>query len=291
MDATDYSTVESDAVYYQPPTSGYRQSKSKTAGRSSSSSSASSVSSPSTSRQPSPLSERAPPPLASLSMNLTEPSPNSFPQHSPLVLSSHSRSQIGSSSDSLSIHTLRSNTRYSNQTTYQPKNQHLLNVYKEVYDYFYSKRPIPAELRHRLESIYVTEDEFIKLVVDRECPDGRYISLVDNKIVLDECTNPPHGALIFAIASQIGSQDAAGGHLLIGGTGDRITPFYAELTYLQTLPLHQEQVIKPQTATGRLTDEKSRLRSLTVSQSTSAVDKSHPVSSWKWLAVTKACQP
>jgi len=68
----------------------------------------------------------------------------------------------------------------------------------------------------------VTEEEFTKLVVDRELEDGRYISLLDNKIVFDECTDPPHGEIIIEIITQICIQDRAAGSLFIAGTGNRI---------------------------------------------------------------------
>jgi hypothetical protein len=37
----------------------------------------------------------------------------------------------------------------------------------------------------------VTDEEFTELVVDREVEDGRYISLLDNIIVFDECMKCP----------------------------------------------------------------------------------------------------
>ena len=69
----------------------------------------------------------------------------------------------------------------------------------------------------------MTEEEFTQLVVDRELEDGRFISLLDNKIVFDEWTNSPHGAIIMEISAQISLQDRAAGSLFIAGTGDRIT--------------------------------------------------------------------
>ena len=61
------------------------------------------------------------------------------------------------------------------------------------------------------------------MVVDRELEDGRFISLSDNKIVFDEWTNSPHGAIIMEIGTQISLQDRAAGSLFIAGTGDHIT--------------------------------------------------------------------
>lgn len=76
----------------------------------------------------------------------------------------------------------------------------------------------------------MTEEEFTQLVVDGELEGGRYISLSDNKIVFDECTDPPHGELIMEIDTQIGLQDRAAGSLFIAGTGNPINFFYTRLT-------------------------------------------------------------
>lgn len=71
----------------------------------------------------------------------------------------------------------------------------------------------------------MTEEEFTQLVVDRELEGGRYISLSNNKIVFDECTNPPHGEIIMEIGTQISLQDRGAGCLFIAGTGNRINSF------------------------------------------------------------------
>jgi len=85
--------------------------------------------------------------------------------------------------------------------------------------------PISDESRRHLESFFVTEEEFVKLVMDRDLPDGRFIALLENKVVFDECTNPPHGEVIGEVIEQISLQDKAAGRLLISGTGNRITLF------------------------------------------------------------------
>jgi len=76
----------------------------------------------------------------------------------------------------------------------------------------------------------VTEEEFTQLVVDRELEGGRYIALWDNKIVFDECTNPPHGEIIMEIGTKISLIDRGAGSLFIAGTGNRINSFYTQLT-------------------------------------------------------------
>jgi hypothetical protein len=106
---------------------------------------------------------------------------------------------------------------------YRSRNQLFLNAFWQVYHSFLNKTPISEEARKQLESFNVTDEEFTELVVDRELEDGRYISLLDNKIIFDECTNSPHGEIIMEIGAQIGLQDRAAGSLFIAGTGNHIT--------------------------------------------------------------------
>ena len=124
------------------------------------------------------------------------------------------------SSTSFSAHSLGFNTQYSHSEICRPRNQLFLNALCRL---FLNNTPISEEAREHLESFYVTEDEFTQLVVDKELEDWRYISLLDNKIVFDECTNPRQGEIITEITAQIRDQDRAAGSLFIGGTGNRIT--------------------------------------------------------------------
>jgi hypothetical protein len=93
----------------------------------------------------------------------------------------------------------------------------------------------------------VTDEEFTELVVDRELEDGRYISLLDNKIVFDECTKFPHREIIMEIGAQISLQDRAAGSFFIAGTGNRITIYKA---YIKTLLLLQALATRHPMATG-----------------------------------------
>ena len=85
----------------------------------------------------------------------------------------------------------------------------------------------------------MTDEEFTELVVERELR-RRYISLLDNKIVFDECTKSPHGEIIMEIGAQIGLQDRAAGSLFIARTGNRITPSIHSL--------HKDIILTPGTS-------------------------------------------
>ena len=127
------------------------------------------------------------------------------------------------SSVDVTAHELRSKKRYTQVDTYIPRHQALHNAFWRVYRDFQAKSPISADARTHLDSFIVSEDEFVKIVVESELADSRFISLEDNKIKFDEHTIPPHGEIITEIQTQIGMQDRAGGSLFIGGTGNRIT--------------------------------------------------------------------
>jgi hypothetical protein len=177
----------------------------------------------SNSRQSSPASYRS---VHAASLNPSNVNVSSAPSPSDLV-SSPANPSTGdsvhvSSPSSPSVHSLRSNTQYSHQEIYTSRNQLFLNAFWQVYRSFLNQTPISEEARQQLESFNVTEEEFTQLVVDRELEDGRYISLLDNKIVFDECTKSPHGEIIMEIGAQIGLQDRAAGSLFIAGTGNRI---------------------------------------------------------------------
>jgi hypothetical protein len=155
-----------------------------------------------------------------------------FPSH---FVSSHESPSTGDSIDassptSLSVHPLQSNTQYSGPEFHRSRNQLFLNTFWQVYRSFVDRTPISEEVRKQLHSFPVTDEEFTELVVDKELENGRYISLLDNKIVFDECTESPHGEIIMEIAAQIGIQDRAAGSLFIAGTGNRITLSIHKLT-------------------------------------------------------------
>lgn len=126
-------------------------------------------------------------------------------------------------SDSLAVHTLRSKTQYTHNFRYRPRNQLFLAAFWEVYRLFVDRKVIPHDCRRRLESFSVTEEDFIQLVIKNELTDGQFIELLDNKVIFDEYTKPPHGEIIGEVIEQIGIQDRAGGRLLMSGTGNRIT--------------------------------------------------------------------
>ena len=120
-----------------------------------------------------------------------------------------------------SVHTLRSNRQYSNQESYRPRHQSLLNAFWDVYRPFSQGKAIPVDARERLDSFSVSGDEFGRMVIDKELEYSRFIYLEDGKIIFDECTDPPHGEIINEVTIQIGVQDRAGGHLFSGATGNR----------------------------------------------------------------------
>ena len=84
-----------------------------------------------------------------------------------------------------------------------------------------NKLPIPSNARQHLDSFHVSADEFSRMVIDTEFEHSRFISLEDNKIIFDECTDLPHGEIIGEVIIQIGMQDRASGRMFLVGTGNR----------------------------------------------------------------------
>ena len=124
-----------------------------------------------------------------------------------------------------SLHTLRSNRQYSNVEIYRPRHQSLLNAFWDVYHPFSQGKAIPSDARSRLDSFRVSGDEFARMVIDEELEYSRFIYLKDNKIIFDQCTDPPHGEIIGEVTIQIGMQDRAAGGLFSAGTGNRASLF------------------------------------------------------------------
>jgi hypothetical protein len=106
---------------------------------------------------------------------------------------------------------------------YRPRHQSLLNAFWGVYRPFSQGKAIPGDARERLDSFRVSGDEFSRMVVDKELEHSRFIYLEDNKIIFDECTDPPHGEIIIEVMMQIGMQDRAWGNLFSAGTGNRMS--------------------------------------------------------------------
>ena len=114
---------------------------------------------------------------------------------------------------------LRSNRQYSNQESYEPRHQSLLNAFWDVYHPFSQGNAIPANARERLNSFTVSGDEFGQMVIDNELEYSRFIYLEDNKIIFDECTDLPHSEIIGKVVTQISlvyRTGLAGGELFDG---------------------------------------------------------------------------
>jgi hypothetical protein len=64
------------------------------------------------------------------------------------------------------------------------------------------------------------------MVIAKELEYSRFIYLEDNKIIFDECTDPPHAEIICNMVSQtLKMQDWPAGELFVSGSGNRASLF------------------------------------------------------------------
>src|SRR5579859_491652 len=110
--------------------------------------------------------------------------------------SSSSPSPIGPSpsSDTYS-HLLRSQTSYTNPLQYaRPQgNRSLVSLVNRAYEYWKIQKPIPEEIRCEIDTIELTNDEYLAVFCKRETPQARAVELIDRRIRFREYTTPSHG--------------------------------------------------------------------------------------------------
>jgi hypothetical protein len=125
-------------------------------------------------------------------------------------------------------HSLKSNLTYEHKEKYSPPvPRALVSSFRTCYEDFIHGRKIRDEDYNLLQRFKVSEDEFVKLVVNPELPGSQAIYLENNRIIFNEIPNDPYGQVIIEINNQIYTQDSAAGEYLICGTGNRTTIFQA----------------------------------------------------------------
>jgi hypothetical protein len=82
-----------------------------------------------------------------------------------------------------------------------------MKAFNDVYIPFRDGHTIPMAARQALDEFTLTSDQYYRLITDRELARGHFISLTNGKLVFDEYTLPPHGAVIMEISEQISSQN------------------------------------------------------------------------------------
>jgi hypothetical protein len=101
----------------------------------------------------------------------------------------------------------------------------LTSIFRTCYNDFIQGKEMNPDNYDLLQSLYVSQTQFIKLVVDPELPGSQGIYLQDNHILFKKPQKDPHGQIIGDVIYQISNQDVTMGKYLMGGTGNRIIIF------------------------------------------------------------------
>jgi hypothetical protein len=119
-----------------------------------------------------------------------------------------SRSGPSPPSDTYS-HVLRSQTSYTNPSQYARSqgNPRLVSLVNQAYAYWRDQKPIPEEIRRKIEAVELTNDEYLVVFCNRETPEARAIELIDGRIRFREYTLPSHGAVAGNVSRQLVRQD------------------------------------------------------------------------------------
>jgi hypothetical protein len=56
----------------------------------------------------------------------------------------------------------------------------------QAYAYWRDQKPIPEEIRRKIEDVELTNDEYLLVFCNRETPEARAIELIDGRIRLRE---------------------------------------------------------------------------------------------------------
>ena len=138
--------------------------------------------------------------VTSLTPSTSTPSSSTSPSPSP-------------SGPSLSLdtfsHVLRSQTSYTNPVRYArpQRNPKLVSLVNQAYGYWKAQKPIPEEIRHKIEAIELTTDQYLAVFSNRETPQARAIELIDGRIRFREYTVPSHGMVAGNVIRQLVRQD------------------------------------------------------------------------------------
>ena len=127
---------------------------------------------------------------------------------------------------SLTQHTLRSSFQYSADVQFSPRNPRLYKLFNEAYVPFSQGKQIPEHALAALSNMFITSEEFLRLVVCKELTKGRYVYLKDGRIGFNEFTIPPHGEVIGEVLLQIGIQDRQFGLFESGSGNGRTISIY-----------------------------------------------------------------
>jgi len=83
----------------------------------------------------------------------------------------------------------------------------LVSLVNKAYSYWRDQKPIPEEIRRKIEAVELTNDEYLVVFCNRETPEARAIELIDGRIHFREYTLPSHGAVSGNVSRQLVRQD------------------------------------------------------------------------------------
>jgi hypothetical protein len=81
---------------------------------------------------------------------------------------------------------------HTNQLQYA-REQGNLSLVNKAYSYWRDQKPIPEEIRQKIEAVELTNDEYLVVFCNRETPEARAIELIDGRIHFRKYTLPSHG--------------------------------------------------------------------------------------------------
>ena len=121
--------------------------------------------------------------------------------------------------NSSNVHTLRSQTIYTNDVVHTPWPQGLLHIFNRAYKQFVEHNHVPEDLLKELDKYTLSAQDFKNLIAQKETEKMNHIYLEEGKIHFDEYTLNPHGNVIAEFFRQVHMQDA-GYRILDGSSGD-----------------------------------------------------------------------
>jgi len=110
----------------------------------------------------------------------------------------------------------------------------LVSHVNKAYSYWRDQKPIPEEIRRKIEAVELTNDEYLLVFCNRETPEARAIELIDGRIHFREYILPSHGAVSGNVSRQLVRQDPQDIFQCSSGVG---TVFFAYFTDNEGIPL------------------------------------------------------
>ena len=106
-------------------------------------------------------------------------------------------------------HVLRSQSSYTNPSHYARSqgNPRLVSLVNQACAYWRDQKPIPEEIRQKIEAVELTNDEYLVIFCNKDTPEARAVELIDGRIRFREYTLPSHGAVSGNVSRQLIRQD------------------------------------------------------------------------------------